>query len=125
MTLEKKFIQFLNKKNHVDVISIDKNTDEQVVKKIKYFSFKDINFLYKFFNIFLSMLKLKPMQLGYFYSPKIKRFVEENSKKYDLFFFQTIRAAQYIPKNEIKKSVLDMGDLYSRNYNQMYKKLFF
>ena len=121
----KKFIQFFNKKNHVDVISIDKNTDEQVVKKIKYFSFKDINFLYKFFNIFLSMLKLKPMQLGYFYSPKIKKFVEENSEKYDLFFFQTIRAAQYIPKNTIKRSVLDMGDLYSRNYNQMCKQLFF
>ncbi len=121
----KKFIQFLSKKNYVDVISIDKNADEQIKKKIRYFAFKDINFLYKFLNILLSIIKLKPMQLGYFYSPKIKRFVEANSKKYDLFFFQTIRAAQYIPKNEIKKSVLDMGDLYSRNYNQMYKKLFF
>ncbi len=120
-----KFIQFLSKKNYVDVISIDENTDKQIKKKIRYFAFKDINFLYKFFNILFSVLRLKPMQLGYFYSPKIKRFVEENSKKYDLFFFQTIRAAQYIPKNEIKKSVLDMGDLYSRNYNQMYKKLFF
>ena len=121
----KKFIQFLSKKNYVDVISIDKNADEQIKKKIRYFAFKDINILYKFFNILFSILRLKPMQLGYFYSPKIKRFVEENSKKYDLFFFQTIRAAQYIPKNEIKKSVLDMGDLYSINYNQMYKKLFF
>ena len=35
----KKFIQFLNKKNHVDVISIDKNADEQIKKK-KYFAFK-------------------------------------------------------------------------------------
>ena len=120
-----KFIQFLSKKNYVDVISIDENTDKQIKKKIRYFAFKDINFLYKFFNIFLSMLKLKPMQLGYFYSPKIKKFVEENSEKYDLFFFQTIRAAQYIPKNIIKRSVLDMGDLYSRNYNQMCKQLFF
>ena len=81
-----KFIQFLSKKNYVDVISIDKNADEQIKKKIRYFAFKDINFLYKFFNILFSVLRLKPMQLGYFYSPKIKRFVEENSKKYDLFF---------------------------------------
>ena len=121
----KKFIQFLSKKNYVDVISIDKNADEQIKKKIRYFAFKDINILYKFFNILFSILRLKPMQLGYFYSPKIKRFVEANSKKYDLFFFQTIRAAQYIPNNEIKKNVLDMGDLYSRNYKQMYKKLLF
>ena len=56
---------------------------------------------------------------------KINEYVKDNYKNYDLIFFQSFRAAQYIPKNLKKNSVLDMADLVSKNYEQTSKRLFF
>ena len=58
------------------------------------------------------------MQLGYFYSPKIKNYVSNNLDNYDLVFLQSLRAAQYLPENISTKTVLDMGDITSKNYYQ-------
>ena len=78
--------------------------------KFNYEGFSNPSLISKVFYIFLSLLKLQPLQLGYFYSPKINEYVKDNYKNYDLIFFQSFRAAQYIPKNLKKNSVLDMAD---------------
>jgi hypothetical protein len=121
----KKFIYFLSRNNYVKVISFDTQNSKKKESKLSYEGFSSPNFISKFFYIFSSLLKLKPLQLGYFYSPKIKKYVENNHNNYDLIFFQSFRTAQYMPKNFKRNSILDMADLVSRNYEQTSKRLFF
>ena len=41
------------------------------------------------------------------------------------YFFHHIRSSQYLPKDFSGKTILEMGDLYSKNYLQTYKNLSF
>ena len=65
------------------------------------------------------------MQLGYFYSPKIKKYVLNNLDSYDLVFLQSLRVAQYLPENINKKTILDMGDITSKIIIKPVKDCFF
>ncbi len=121
----KKFIYFLSRDNYVKVLSPNFQNVKKRESKFNYEGFSNPSLISKVFYIFLSLLKLQPLQLGYFYSPKINEYVKDNYKNYDLIFFQSFRAAQYIPKNLKKNSVLDMADLVSKNYEQTSKRLFF
>ena len=121
----KKSIYFLSKNNYIKIISTDTKNFKIKESKLSYEGFEYPNFISKFFYILFSLLKLKPLQLGYFYSPKIADYVKNNYKNYDLIFFQSFRTAQYMPKNFKKNSILDMGDLVSKNYEQTSKRLFF
>ena len=121
----KKTIYFLSRNNYVKIISPDVQDYKKKESKLSYEGFSSSNFILKIFYIFFSLLKLKPLQLGYFYSPKIKEYVKNNYQNYDLIFFQTSRTAQYMPKNFKKNSILDMGDLVSKNYEQTSKRLSF
>ena len=121
----KKFIYFLGKNNYVKVISSDVQDSKKKESKLSYEGFSSPNFISKVFYIFCSLLKLNPLQLGYFYSPKIDEYVKNNYQNYDLIFLQSFRTAQYLPKNFKKKSILDMADLVSKNYKQTSKRLFF
>ena len=121
----KKFIYFLSKNNYVKVISPDSKETKKNESKFSYESIKDQNFFFKSFYILCSFIKFKPLQLGYFYSPQIAEYVKNNHEKYDLIFYQSFRTAQYLPKFSNKKNILDMGDLYSKNYEQTYRKSFF
>ena len=121
----KKFIYFLSKNNYVKVISSDVQDSKKKESKLSYEGFSSPNFISKVFYIFCSLLKLNPLQLGYFYSPKIDEYVKNNYQNYDLIFLQSFRTAQYLPKNFKKKSILDMADLVSKNYKQTSKRLFF
>ena len=121
----KKFIYSLSKNNYVKVISSDVKDSQKKESKLSYESFKEINFFIKIFYIFFSLIKIKPLQLGYFFSPKIKEYVKNNYQNYDIIFFQSFRTAQYMPENNKKKCILDMGDLMSRNYKQTSVRYFF
>ncbi len=121
----KKFIYFLSKSNYVKVIGVDIKETKKHESKFSYEGFSGKNFFFKFFYILFSLIKLKPLQLGYFYSPEINEYVKKNHNKYDYIFYQSFRSAQYLPRVSKKKNILDMGDLYSKNYKQSYKKSFF
>ena len=125
MIRAKKIIRFLSKNNYVKIISLDIHNSKKKDSKFSYEGFAHPNFLSKFFYIIISLLKFRPIQLGYFYSPQIDKYVTENYHNYDTLFFQSFRTAQYIPKNYKKKSILDMADLVSKNYTQTSQKLFF
>jgi len=121
----KKFIYYLSKNNYVKVISSDFKDSKKKESKLSYEGFKEISFFIKIFYIFFSLIKIKPLQLGYFFSPKIKEYVQNNYQNYDIIFFQSFRTAQYMPENKKKKCILDMGDLMSRNYKQTSIRYFF
>ena len=121
----KKTIYFLSKNHYVKVISSDFKNSQKKESKLSYEGFKEINLFSKIFYIFFSFIKLRPIQLGYFFSPKIKEYVQNNFQDYDLIFFQSFRTAQYMPEGNNKTCILDMGDLMSKNYKQTSVRYFF
>ncbi len=116
----KKIVNILKKKNLLDVVSLD---DRENFSQKDIFIFKKPFFLYKIFYVLKSLFFFQPMQFGLFYSSKMEEFVNENAINYDLIFFYHIRSSQYLPKNYYGKKIIEMGDLYSKNYNQTFKAL--
>ena len=117
-------IKYLGKKNKVDIICIDKNNEyKKVIKNGEIYFFKRNNFLLRLIYTSISLFKLKPLQLGYFYSQKIEAFLQKRHKNYDSIIFHLIRSAQYLPKDFKGKKVLEMTDLMSSNYSQTKKNL--
>ena len=121
----KKFIYFLSKNNYVKVLSPDFKDSKKKESKLSYEGFKEISFVTKIFYIFFSLLKLQPMQLGYFFSHNVQKYIKNNYQNFDVIFFQSFRTAQYMPKDCKTKCILDMGDLMSKNYRQTSARYFF
>ena len=115
-----KIINFLKKKNQVDVVTLYRKKTE-LKKRIIYF--KSPNYFLKIFYVLHSLLRLKPLQFGLFLSKKMKAYVKKNAKRYDLLFFYHIRSSQYLPYNYKGSTVIEMGDLYSSNYYQTFCNL--
>jgi len=115
-----KIINFLKKKNQVDVVTLYRKKTE-LNKRIIYF--KSPNYFLKIFYILHSLLRLKPLQFGLFLSKKMKAYIKKNAKRYDLLFFYHIRSSQYLPNNYKGSTVIEMGDLYSSNYYQTFCNL--
>jgi|TARA_B110000261_G_C13057041_1_gene346595 hypothetical protein len=119
-------IKYLRKKNTVDVVcthNINKKYSINKQKNGKIYLYKKNNILVKIFYTFMSIVKLKPMQIGFFYSKEIKKFLFINHKNYQTIIFHTFRSAQYLPVNFKGKKILEMTDIMSDNYDQTKKKL--
>ena len=87
-------IKFLSKSSQVDLVcSDDKKTNKKIREKI----FTNHNLFIRILNIFLSALKLQPLQNGFFYNEELQRFINNNHQHYDTIIFHLIRAAQYLP----------------------------
>jgi len=119
-----KIINFLKKKNKVDIIFLSKKDEVKKIKKDKgsyFFIYPNLflKILYCVFNLF----RIKPMQFGFFFSKNMFNLIKKKANNYDLLFFHQIRSSQYLPKNFKGKVVLEMGDLYSENYFQTFKNL--
>ena len=67
----------------------------------------------------------KPLQIGYFFSGEMKKKIEDIQFNYDCIIFHLIRASEYLPKQYKGKKILEMTDLISNNYFQLYNKLSF
>ena len=65
----KKICQYLKKKFSVTILTLDEYiTSQKKIENFNLITFKEKNIVIKFLNIIKFLLKLKPMQLGYFYS---------------------------------------------------------
>ena len=117
----REFANFFSKKFNTTLVTLDKINSNKKIGKINLISFKEKNFIIKIFYIMISLVRLNPLQLGYFYSKEMRDYVQNNYKKYDIIFCQSLRSAQYVVNLKNKKKILDMGDLYSKNYSQAYK----
>ena len=116
----------LSKKNKVDLIYT--TSKENFQKEIKFFN-KIIpirtNMLEKMFYIIYFFIQGKPLQIGYFFSSRMKKKIEEIHENYDCIIFHLIRSSEFLPKDFRGKKILEMTDVLSRNYFQLYKKLNF
>lgn len=120
----KKIIEYLRKKNSVDVVALSRKKEISYFKKNKRnIFFVAPNIIQRLFFCFLSLIKFEPLQFGIFYSNKMKKYIKKNANNYDLLFFHQIRSYQYMPNNFIGNTILEMGDLYSSNYLQSFDNL--
>ncbi len=122
----KKVIDYLRKKNSVDVIFLTNRKEIDKIKNNK----RNIFFEYpslvkKIFFCISNVFKLKPIQFGLFFSNNMANYINDNANNYDLLFFHQIRSSQYLPVKFNGKTVLEMGDLYSDNYKQTFNNLNF
>ena len=117
-------INYLKKKNYVDVISLT-NFKKKIIyeKKGSVYFFKKYNFFIRVFYSLIFLLKLKPLQLGFFYSKDIKEYLKKHNQKYHTIIFHLMRGAQFLPTNYKGKKILEMTDLMSNNYKQTLNNL--
>ena len=80
-------VKFLRKSNVVDTISFGNKNTQTISLNNKNtntnYIFKSNNFLLKIYFSIMSLLTLKPIQFGFYFSRKIKKFIEENYNSYD------------------------------------------
>ncbi len=117
--------KFLSKKNKIDLVYTSNNVLEKkgnlsFFNKIVAFQ---ISFISRIFNTIICILKLQPMQKGFFFSKKMCDFISENKDNYDTIIFHLIRSAQYLPDEFRGKKILEMTDLGSCNYDQIIKEI--
>ena len=119
-------VKYLRKKNIVDVVcthNINRKNSIYKQKNGKIYLYKKNNIIVKLFYTFLSIINLRPLQIGFFYSKEIKDFLSINHKNYATIIFHTFRAAQYLPIDFKGKKILEMTDIMSDNYDQTKKKI--
>ena len=121
----KKFVQYLSKKNNVEIACLDSTNKVTTSKRLTIRTFKRDNPLQCVMNIITSLIKLKPLHFSFFHSTEIKEFINDNYQNFDVIFCQSIRSFQFLSDAIYKKIILDMGDLYSKNYYQTAKELSF
>jgi hypothetical protein len=112
-------IQVLSKNNTVDIVCLSEkkhtNFKNKLKNRIKIFR---INKISRILTVIKFIFLLKPMQLGFYFSTEMQKYINENSKNYDSIIFHTIRAAQYLPGNYSGKKILEMTDIISLNYKK-------
>ena len=118
-------LKSLSKKNKIDIACVDQNPKINK-KKINFCNEEtrfQISFFSRLFNMFLSLLKLKPLQNGYFFSKEMANFIDDNKDSYNTIIFHLIRCCQYLPSEFRGKTVLEMTDLVSVRDQQIIKNL--
>ena len=118
-------LRSLSKKNQIDIVCIDQNYKSNK-KKISFCNLElrfKINFILRILNTILSLIKLKPLQNGYFYSKDMYDYIDKNKDKYDTIIFHLIRCCQYLPENFYGKTILEMTDLTSVRDKQIIQSL--
>ncbi len=115
-----KVISVLKKNNNLDIVSLGQKKD---FSQNNIFIFKNPNLMLKIINVVKCIFFLRPLSFGLFYSNEMYKFIYDRASKYDLIFFYHIRSSQYLPKNYYGKTIIEMGDLYSKNYRQTFNIL--
>ena len=117
--------KFLSKKNQIDLVCIGENIlkKKNDLKHFNHFKTFRINFTSKIINMIFAFLKLEPVQNGYFFSKEMSNYIDENKDNYDTIIFHLVRSAQYLPKEYRGKTILEMTDLMSANYDQIIKNI--
>jgi len=117
--------KILAETHYVDLLTIiEKKEEERYLNNLER-TFNSVIYFYhpkifKYFGAFKAIFSSKPLQVGYFFSPKIYSWIKNNHQKYDLVFCSEIRTAEYIKSLKIKK-IIDFVDAISLNYQQTVK----
>jgi len=122
-----KIIKYLSKKNKVDLVYLDKPFNEEILEKEfngNKFFFK-YNFFFRIYNAVLEFLNTNPLQVGFFYSNEAHKFIKDNHYNYEVIIFHLLRSTKHLPSDFRGKKILEMTDIYSDNYKQTLKRVFF
>ena len=94
----------------------DQNIDlKNLEKKIKIKTFYKSSLFRIIDSIYYLFFSNLPLQVGYFYSKKIQKWVDENHHNFDLIFCYHIRTTQYVVCYDNKIKIVDLVDLISLN----------
>jgi hypothetical protein len=113
----------LSKKNQIDIVSISNEyhkKNNNLSHKIIVFK---INFFLRIFYSIFFLFKANPMQVSFYYSEIVKKYIKKIMNKYDAIIFHGIRSAQYLPESFRGKKILEMTDLMSLNFKKIYKAM--
>jgi len=114
--------KIMAKNYKVDLLTLIEDKEEKKylddLKKI----FNKVIFFYHpkifaYFRALKTFFSSKPLQVGYYYSPKMASWINNNYQNYDFIFCSEIRTAEYIKDLKITKSI-DFVDAISLNYQQ-------
>ena len=118
-------LKFLSKKNKIDLVCLT-NRDQiqtkhpKVCNSIKIFK---IGLIKRCIYTLLYFLKGEPLQVGFYHSKEMKNYLDNVHSNYHTIIFHTLRSCQYIPKNFSGKKILEMTDLLSLRYQQIFEQL--
>ena len=117
-------LKFLSKKNQVDLVCLGKRNEMQkkltFCRNVKVFH---LGFLPRIINTIFSFLKLEPLQNGFCLSSEMKNYIDNVEDKYDTIICHLLRSSQYLPNKFKGKKILEMTDLPSLNYKQLFNQL--
>lgn len=117
-------IKILSKDYDLHLITISRgNLKIDELKFIQDYSYKNthfkINLISSLFRVVCAFLfSLKPLQVSYFESLKLKKYLKNESLNDDIIFFNLIRSAGFIDLFENKIKIFDMVDLLSLSYKK-------
>jgi len=118
-------LKYLSKKNKIDLVCLS-GSNKLTSNKFKFCNkirvFK-INIFQRLFGTLISFFKLEPLQVGFYNSEKMKKYINKNCSDYHTIIFHTLRSCQYQPKNFKGKKILEMTDLLSLNYKQTFSQM--
>ena len=105
----------------VDVLYLSENDDLTEVKKgLEPYCQNVYSFVMtkreSYINVLIGLMtNLLPLQVNYFYSRKVRKWINRNASRYDIVYCNNIRTARYARglSNEV---ILDYVDAYSMNY---------
>jgi len=121
----KYILESLSKFKKIDLVYI--GTKEVFSKKgyknLKIIGSFKIKTIQRILNALFSFIKLKPLQVGYFYSKEMKYFIDNVIDEYDVVVCHTIRSSQYLKKQYKGNALLEMTDLLSLNHKKISKSL--
>ena len=104
----KKIINLLERNFNLDICCLGKRKTE--LQKSNLTIFGQPNYFLKILYCLISLLSLKPIHFGLFYSNEMKLFLQNNANNYDYLFFYHIRSSQYLPNNYYGKTIIEMGE---------------
>ena len=117
--------RILSKNYKIDLLTLVKNQEEKYLDNLRERFDKVICFrhpkIYEYFGALKAIFSSKPLQVGYYCSPKMKDWIKRNYGNYDLVFCSTVRTSDYVRDLDVKKCI-DFIDAISLNYHQAVKK---
>jgi len=101
--------RILSKNYKVDLLTLVKNQEEKYLDNLRERFDKVIYFrhpkIYEYFGALKAIFSSKPLQVGYYYSPKMKDWIKRNYGNYDLVFCSTVRTSDYVRDLDVKKCI--------------------
>lgn len=120
-------LKFLSRKNRVDFVSLIKKNqiktgDLNFCNNVKVF--KISNIFTRSIKAIISTLSGKPLQIGFYHSKELKEYIAKVEKNYNTIVFHQLRGSQYLSESFKGKKILEMTDLQSLNYQQVFDRIY-